>query len=138
MLSHFANWSLFNPEQFIQSFIQCLTDRNAQIYCGIVIPLFYRADCLSGNIAQLGKLFLGQVFCRASGLHFQIFHSATSLPMLAFFMARAMRIITKLRPHMKLAPLENVMTPFSKSDPSKIRRIPMPVFNSPINAQRAM
>ena len=134
----FFQWSSFDPKQFIQSLIQCLADRNAQIYRGIVIPLFYRADCLSGNVAHFGKLFLGQVLCRASGLHFQIFHSVTSLPMLTFFMTRAMRIARKLRPHMKLAPLPNVMTPFSKIEPSTSRRIPMPVFNSPINAQRAM
>ena len=134
----FFQWSSFDPKQFIQSLIQCLADRNTQIYCGIVITLFYRADCLSRNIAHFCKLLLGQIFCRASGLHFQIFHSATSLLMLTFFMTRAMRIARKLRPHMKLAPLANVMTPFSKSDPSTIRRIPMTVFNSPMNAQRAM
>ena len=73
MISYF-----FFPEQVVQGFVQGLADGNTQVDRRVVVTLFNRIDCLAGNLAQGGQLFLGEVFGCAGGFELQVFQSSSS------------------------------------------------------------
>jgi hypothetical protein len=54
----YHRFSRLFPEELVESLAELAAYRNAQIYGGVVVALFYRAYCLPGDPDEVGQLLL--------------------------------------------------------------------------------